>query len=115
MKINAGKILAICSILLLVGCFNMPTPPSQIVGARCSGIQYSNMDLRSLQIEYDSLSKRESDLVIAQNNRIKTSQMQAFWTWFGQGDGIEAAELARVRGDKDAVQAAIAAKTSRKS
>jgi hypothetical protein len=107
--------LAIASFLLLVGCFNMPTPPSQIVGARCSGVQYANMDLRSLQLEYDSLSQRESDLVIAQESRIKTSQMQAFWTYFGQGDGMEAAELARVRGEKAAVQAAIAAKTTRKS
>lgn len=115
MKAKAYKALLMFSFLLLVGCFNMPTPTSQIVGARCSGIQYSNMDLRSLQLEYDALSKRESDLVIAQNNRIKTSQMQAFWTWFGQGDGIEAAELARVRGEKDAVQAAIAAKTTKKS
>jgi hypothetical protein len=73
------------------------------------------MDLKSLQLEYDSLSRRESDLVIAQENRIKTSQMQAFWTYFGQGDGMEAAELARVRGEKDAVQAAIAAKTAKKS
>jgi len=107
--------LALTSFLLLVGCFNMPTPPSQIVGARCSGIQYSHMDLRSLQLEYDALSQRESDLVIAQENRIKTSQMQAFWTYFGQGDGMEAAELARVRGEKSAVQALIAAKTANKS
>ena len=69
------------------------------------------MDAKSLALEYDSLSQRESDLVIAQNQRIKTSQMQAFWTYFGQGDGMEAVELARVRGEKEAVKAAIAAKS----
>jgi len=88
----------------------MPTPPSQIIGARCSGIQYSKMDTKSLELEYDALSQRESDLVIAQNQRIKTSQMQAFWTYFGQGDGMEAVELARVRGEKEAVKAALAAR-----
>jgi hypothetical protein len=111
MKHTSASIALLLLTLHLVGCFNMPTPPSQIIGARCSGIQYAKMDAKSLALEYDSLSERESDLVIAQNQRIKTSQMQAFWTYFGQGDGMEAVELARVRGEKEAVKAALAEKS----
>jgi len=46
---------------------------------------------------------------MAQEQRIKTSQTQAFWYGVGQGDGIEASELANVRGEKEAVRNAIAA------
>jgi hypothetical protein len=49
--------------------------------------------------------------VIAQNQRVKTSEMQAFWRGFGQGDGIEASELANVRGEKEAVRTAMAKKS----
>lgn len=42
-------------------------------------------------------------LVIAQEQRLKASQLQAFWLGYGQGDGIEAAELANVRGEKEAI------------
>ena len=33
--------------------------------------------------------------------------MQAFWLGYGQGDGVEASELAVVRGEKNAVRTAI--------
>jgi len=36
--------------------------------------------------------------------------MQAFWWGFGQGDGIEAAELANVRGEKEAIRHAMEVK-----
>jgi hypothetical protein len=39
-------------------------------------------------------------LVIAQEERIKESEDQQFWTeGIGMGDGIEASELHRVRGE----------------
>ncbi|MBU4357470.1 MAG: hypothetical protein KJ822_19310, partial [Proteobacteria bacterium] len=66
-----------------------------------------------LAVELDSLARRENQLVIAQEQRIKTSQMQAFWWGFGQGDGIEASELANVRGEKEAVRSAMEAKGCR--
>jgi hypothetical protein len=58
-------------------------------------------------------SQRESDLVVAQDQRLKSSQVQAFWWGFGNGDGIEAAELARVRGEKQAVIKAIELKRAK--
>jgi len=89
---------------------NMPTPPTQITGAYTSGLRYEDYDCSKLTAELDSLARRENQLVIAQQQRIKTSQVQAFWWGFGQGDGIEASELANVRGEKEAVRKAIEVK-----
>jgi len=36
--------------------------------------------------------------------------MQAFWWGFGTGDGIEASELANVRGEKEAARKAMSKK-----
>ena len=88
----------------------MPTPTSQITGAYTSGLNYEDFDCNRLRVELNSLARRENQLVVAQGQRIKTSQMQAFWWGYGQGDGMEASELANVRGEKEAVRTAIATK-----
>ena len=85
----------------------MPTRSNQITGSYTSGIKYENYPISRLQVELEALNQRESDLVLAQDQRVKSSQVQAFWWGFGTGDGIEAAELARVRGEKQAVIKAI--------
>ena len=102
--------IMITLIVFFAGCMNMPTPPSQITGSYTSGLKYENHTCEQLSAELDSLARREDQLVTAQNQRIKTSQMQAFWWGFGQGDGIEASELANVRGEKEAVRKAMEAK-----
>lgn len=99
--------LVIIPFLVLSGCVNMPTPSSQITGSYTSGLRYEIYDCSRLGIELDSLARRENQLVIAQEQRIKTSQTQAFWWGFGQGDGIEASELANVRGEKEGVRKAM--------
>ncbi len=98
--------------VLMAGCMsmNMPTPPSQITGAYSSGIKYESYPCARLAAELDSLSRREAQLITAQEQRHKTSQVQAFWLGYGQGDGIEASELATVRGEKEAVLKAMQAK-----
>lgn len=88
----------------------MPTPTSQITGAYVSGLKYEQFECQSLAAEFDSLARRETQLVTAQEQRLKTSQVQAFWWGYGQGDGIEASELASVRGEKEAVRRAMARK-----
>ena len=100
-------------ITLLSGCMNMPTPSSQITGSYTSGIKYEDYDCKRLAIELDSLSRRENQLVTAQDQRRKTSEVQAFWWGFGQGDGVEASELANVRGEKEAVRKAMEVKGCR--
>jgi len=105
--------LLLCASIFLAGCLNMPTPPSQITGSYTSGLRYESFDCSRLAAELDSLARRENQLVIAQEQRVKTSQTQAFWWGFGQGDGIEASELANVRGEKEAVRKAMEVKGCR--
>jgi hypothetical protein len=108
--LKLSSIIAITVTVFFAGCMNMPTPPSQITGSYTSGLKYEDYTCEKLSAELDSLARRENQLVTAQNQRIKTSEMQAFWWGFGQGDGIEASELANVRGEKEAVRRAMEAK-----
>lgn len=101
---------ALLALAATSGCMNMPTPTSQITGAYTSDLRYEGFDCAKLTTEVDSLGRREAQLAVAQEQRIKTSQVQAFWWGVGQGDGIEAAELANVRGQKEAVTKAMQAK-----
>lgn len=102
--------LALAAAVTLGGCLNMPTPAVQITPSYQSTLQYEQFDCNRLVAEADSLSRREAQLVAAQEQRVRTSQMQAFWWGFGQGDGVEATELANVRGQREAVRTAIATK-----
>ena len=95
----------------LSGCMNMPTPPAQITGAYVSPLKYEAFDCSKLSAELASLSRRENQLASAQSQRIKTSETQAFWYGYGQGDGIEASELANVRGEREAVRTAMETKS----
>ncbi|MBD0272132.1 MAG: hypothetical protein ICV73_09395 [Acetobacteraceae bacterium] len=106
-----SPVCVILSMLSLAGCMNMPTATSQITGAYMSGIKYEGHTCSTLAKEIASLARRENQLVSAQEQRIRTSQMQAFWMGYGQGDGIEASELANVRGEKEAVRSAMEMKT----
>ncbi len=74
------------------------------------GARYERFSCPKLATELSSLARRENQLVTAQEGRMKSSMMQAFWLGFGQGDGVEATELANVRGAKEAVRKAISNK-----
>lgn len=104
------KFFVLSSVVVLSGCMNMPTPTAQITGSYTSNIRYEQFSCDRLATEVSSLARRENQLAVAQEQRIKSSQMQAFWWGFGQGDGIEASELANVRGEKEAVRNAMEAK-----
>ena len=98
-------------VVLLAGCaMNMPTPPAQITGSYVSPLKYDAADCAALSNEVASLARRENALVTAQGQRIKTSETQAFWYGYGTGDGVEAAELANVRGEREAVMNAMGKK-----
>ena len=87
--------------LVFIGCYNNPTPPSEITGAQISGLQYQQFDCETLNDEINFLENRERELILAQENRIKESESQQWWTeGSGTGDGIEASELNRVKGEK---------------
>jgi hypothetical protein len=99
-----------CILLTVSSCLNMPTPSSQITGSYTSRLEYKNFNCAQLSTELNSLARRENQLIIAQEQRIKSSQTQAFFWGVGQGDGIEASELSNIRGDKEAVRSALEGK-----
>ena len=85
--------------VLIFGCYNAPTSPSEIEGAHISGLHYEKHDCQALNDEIKFLEKREKELVVAQEERIKESEQQQRWTeGIGLGDGIVASELNDVRG-----------------
>jgi len=101
------RLVIVASVMALAACMNMPTEPSQITGAYVSPTKYASYDCPTLATELGALSRRENALVTAQGQRIKSSQVQAFMIGAGSGDGIEAAELANVRGEREAVRSAM--------
>ena len=115
MKRFYAAAIAVGGIISLCGCANLPTPTSQITGTYVSPVKYEKFDCEQLVAENNSLARRENQLVIAQEQRLKTSKVQAFWYGYGNGDGIEASELANVRGDKEAVLHAIEKKQCEKT
>lgn len=110
MKSTLPMFATVIASSFLAGCFNMPTAPSQITGSYISGLKYEEYSCQKLAVEADSLARRENQLVVAQEQRVKSSNIQAFWLGYGQGDGIEASELANVKGEKEAVRRAMDSK-----
>jgi len=104
-KLAKHQAILFIIMVFIFGCFNAPTPPSEIEGAHISGLHYEKYDCESLVDEIKFLEKREKELVIAQDKRIKESDDQEFWTeGIGMGDGIVASELNNVRGEKKAAR-----------
>jgi hypothetical protein len=102
---NVIRVSVVCILAASVaGCFNLGTKPSEITPAYVPAAQYENYDCGHLSIEMADLSRRQSQLVAAQNQRRQSSKVQAFWVGYGQGDGVAASELANVKGSILAVQ-----------
>jgi hypothetical protein len=81
--------------------------PSQITSSYSSPLKYKKYECSQMAIELNSLAKRENQVVIAQEQRIKSGNVQAFWLGYGQGDGIKASELANVRGEKESKRSGV--------
>jgi len=95
----------IIASFLIIGCYNNPTPPSEIIGSQISGFQYGLLDCQKINDEIMFLEEREKTLVIAQEKRVRDSKVQQWWTeGDGKGDGFEALELYRVRGELNAAR-----------
>lgn len=109
-KIPKAAALSLIMCSFISGCTDMPTPPSQITASHNSGTQYKNYDCPCLEVELDSLTTQEDELVVAQQQRIEASKEQKHWWGVGLKDGTEASELADVRGQKEAVRREMEAK-----
>ena len=95
------------SVTLLSGCMNMPTPPVEIIPTYITPVTYENMSCKELYTTKNALKEEESNLIFAQNQRIKDSKVQAFWWGVGKGDGIAAPEIAQTKGKLVAVEKVI--------
>src|SRR5215204_7075425 len=91
------------AVAMLASCaVNAPTPSSQITAAPVSELKYADYDCASLTAALESLARRNLDLVRAQEQRTKSSDVQGTILGVGQGDGAEASELSQVRGEQAA-------------
>jgi hypothetical protein len=107
----ALALATVVSSLLLSGCFiNMSTPPLEITAARNPGHNYDEYTCAQLVDELGSIARRETQLVAAQERRVKMSGAQALLIGVGQGDGAEATDLANLRGERESVREAMIAK-----
>ena len=95
-------LLAVVSSLLASCSINAPTPSSQITASPVSELKYADYTCASLTAELESLAQRSLDLIRAQEQRIISSEVQRTIVGVGQGDGAEASELAKVRGEQAA-------------
>ena len=107
---SRGLLAAIAASLTAGGCVNMSTPPSEITAAQKPARDYKELTCAQLIDELGSIARREVPLAAAQERRVKTSNAQALMIGIGQGDGAEASELAKVRGEREAVREAMIGK-----
>ena len=108
MKTKIKTLTAMCiASALMTGCYPTATSQGEITGAYISPKTYKEFTCAELVIEQESLSRRESQLSIAQESRFKSDRFKSWWGIPTRGDGVEASELAGVRGKVEAVQVAI--------
>lgn len=104
MKAMCASVIMFAAIPVLAGCVNMSTPPAQITAAPVDPAKYADLSCTQLIDELGSIAKRERTYVEAQDRRVKASNVQAMVINVGQGDGSDAAALAQVRGEREAVR-----------
>lgn len=90
--------------LIVSGCFNTGSKPSEITPAFVPTSQYANETCQQMDIDRGDLYQRKNILVHAQEQRRHSNKVQAFWTGFGNGDGVAAGELAQVKGEILAIE-----------
>ena len=98
------RITLIAMCLGLTGCIGMGTNPNQIAGSYVSTLIYEDLTCEELGRELTILRKREASLTVAQKNRVNNNAATAFMWGVGHGDGVEAGQLAEVRGHITAIE-----------
>lgn len=88
--------------LSLAGC-NTPTASSSITSSHFSTTPYEQFECSELASERLRLDAAEQEFVAAQEKRIASSLGHALYYGWGKGDGLETVELAKIRGERDAV------------
>lgn len=98
------RAIVITMCLGLSGCIGMGTHPNQISGSYVSTLIYKDLTCEDLSLELTILKKREAALTLAQKNRVNNNSATAFMWGVGHGDGVEAGQLAEVRGHITAIE-----------
>lgn len=116
MKTNCSKAVArfcvVASCLALSACqTNQPTEADKIVPLYTAPEEFSNDSCAELKDTLSDINSREPALVKAQTERRDRSVWKSFW-WNGVGDGDNsiAADIAKIRGQRDAIQKAMTRK-----
>lgn len=91
---------------LLAGCqTNQPTPAEAITPLYTAPSEFSNSGCSELKETLADINSREPSLVKAQTDRRSSSAWKSFW-WNGVGDGDNsiAQDIAKIRGQREAIQ-----------
>ena len=95
--------------LLLCGC---ATPPEKIQASYVSPILYQNLTCEQLAMEATNISSRAAEAAGVQNKKagqdaaVVAVGVIIFWPalFFASGDGASAAEVARLKGEMQAIE-----------
>ncbi|MFD1982589.1 hypothetical protein ACFSOZ_07840 [Mesorhizobium newzealandense] len=107
---------ALGAAILLCGC---ATPPDKIQASYVSPILYQNLTCEQLALEATNVSRRASEAAGIQNHKagqdaaVVAVGVIVFWPvlFFANGDGTSAAEVARLKGEMQAIEDASTAKS----
>jgi len=109
---NSKSIISL--LLVMVGAYGCAKSSGEIAPSYVSPMQYQSYSCDQLQMEAMSLSRRASQLAGVQDDKADqdaiatTAAIIIFWpaAFFVGGDGQTASELARVKGEFEAVESA---------
>lgn len=100
----------VTALLVLAAC---ATQPEEIATAYVSPLHYKNFDCEQLEMEAERVSRRALELHASLKDTADTDEVQMgvglilFWPtlfFLEGGDGAEAMEYARIKGERDAIE-----------
>ncbi|TPI64272.1 hypothetical protein FJ420_17090 [Mesorhizobium sp. B3-1-3] len=102
-------VAALCAAVSLAGC---ATPPEKIQASYVSPILYENLTCEQLALEATNISRRATEAAGVQNKKagqdaaVVAVGVIVFWPalFFANGDGASAAEVARLKGEMQAIE-----------
>lgn len=112
-KIYGNKYGQIPTIILLMGfalsgCTNQPTSPEKIAPAFTPSEEFAQASCSDLTKTLGEINAREPALVKQQKDRRSSSLWWSFWgVGVGDGDNMIAEDIARMRGQRQAIQQAM--------
>lgn len=110
-------LLLVSFLTILVGC---ATPPDKIPTAYVSSVQYNNYDCNQIAMEMRGVGRRVNELYTDLDKEASADEVQMgiglilFWPalfWLEGGDDERAAEYARLKGERQALEDTAVAKS----